>query len=471
MARVARGGIWLAIGGVTARLASFGKLAVLGRLLTPADFGLVAMGFVVMRWVEYVTQTGVKDALIRTRTDIGPYLDTAWTVQLFRSALIAVAVFAGAPVAAWVFATPAVQPIVHAVAVVILLRGLTNPAIVYLPRELDFRREVMWRLSGTLAGLVVAVAVALVWRSVWALVISVGAAQAVETAVSYWIMPYRPHIRLDRGRARELLAFGKWIFFWNFLTLCGSYVDTIVIGRSLGAAELGFYQVASQLAFATIAALGTYSHGVMFPAFSKLQESKDVGRALVRTLTLMSAVALPIACFITVFAGPLVRIVAGPQWMGIVPCVRILAWAGAATALAAAVAPLFQATGSAHVPVWTSVVKLLVLCVLLYPLVVAFGIVGGATAVAVAGGVELICSATLVTRRIGQSVGGLVAAARISAIACLPFAAAWIVVPTSITPMLFLVAALALGAYVTIVARTVWPHVGPGSAPWRSESA
>src|SRR5687768_722315 len=185
--RILRAAFWLFLGNAFARVAGFIKLAVLARLLAPGDFGLMGVALVVLRWVDYFTQTGFRDALIQKPGDVRPYLDTAWTVQVLRGTAVSAVLFAAAPLAAWFFENEQAAPVVRAVSVTIFLAGLINPAVVLFRKNLDFQRDVVWRLGGSVPGLVVGVIAALAWRNVWALVLSVVVAGAAQTALSYWI--------------------------------------------------------------------------------------------------------------------------------------------------------------------------------------------------------------------------------------------------------------------------------------------
>ncbi len=244
--KVVRSTIWLAIGNGSAKIVNLLKIAVLGRLLAPDDFGLMAIAILTLKWLEYFTETGFNKALVQEQGDIGPYLDTAWVVQLARGCLLAVLLFVTAPFAADFFATPHATAVIRACAMVLIIRGFANPAMVYLRRELDFKRIFWWTLSNAVVGLVVAICAARLYPSVWALVASVIAAAVASTVFSYLIVPYmpRPHFRWQHAKA--LIRFGKWIFFLSVIAFFGLYADSAIVGKVLGMTSLGFYQIARQ---------------------------------------------------------------------------------------------------------------------------------------------------------------------------------------------------------------------------------
>ncbi len=184
--------IWLAIGNGSAKIVNLLKIAILGRLLAPDDFGLMAIAILTLKWLEYFTETGFNKVLVQRQGDIASYLDTAWLVQVARGGLLAVLLFVTAPMAAYIFAVPHAAEVIRACSILLIIRGFANPAMVYLRRDLDFKRIFWWTFSNAAVGLIVAVCAALLYPGVWALVASVMAAALASTILSYVIKPYMP---------------------------------------------------------------------------------------------------------------------------------------------------------------------------------------------------------------------------------------------------------------------------------------
>ena len=457
--RVLRSGVWLVAGDAAARAAGMLKVAILGRLLSPSDFGLMGVAVVLLGWLDYFTQTGITAALIQWPGTIGAYLDVAWPIQVLRGVGLAAIIAAVAPLWARFFDAPGAADVIRLAALVPLLRAFVNPAVVYLRKEVDFRREVLWRLSGVTAGLVVAIPAALAWRNVWALVSSVVAAQAVETACSYLIEPYRPRLRPDPAQMRELFRLGRWFFWANVVSFVGLQLDSLGVGKILGATALGFYQMAHQLAFLPASQLGTHVQGVIFPAFSKLAAEVDLRRALFRTLTLVASAVIPVAFFMTLFADPVVVLVLSQKWRPIAPVVKALAWAGAAAALTKVTGPLLQAAGRPELQVRASVQETLVLAVLLYPLTRVFGISGAALAVLIASLWLLAVQGVLVARLFGPIGRDVLRVMKAGLLCSSPFLVAAPLVPLSAPRSLWVLAAASLTAYLGILATVIRSQV------------
>jgi PST family polysaccharide transporter/lipopolysaccharide exporter len=410
--RALRSGIWLVLADGITRIAGALKVVLLARLLAPRDFGLLGVAITVLSGFEYFTQTGFTAALIQRPGEIQSYLNTVWTVQMIRSAALAAAAWAAAPYAGWFFGSADVTPVLRAISLVTLIRGFGNPAVVYLRKELDFRRDLIWRQGGVAVSLALAVALAFVYRNVWALVISVIAGTITETVLSFYVMrSNRPRLQLDWRKVRELSRFGKWIFWSNAITYIGLYADSWVIGRFLGAVDLGYYQMAQQFGSRLTSQIGVHAAGVMLPAFSKLQDRADLRPAFLRSLRLVCIIVLPAGCFLTVFGDAIVQVLLGQRWSAIIPAMRILPWVGALTAIGGITTPLLQAKGRPELPLRALLLKVCVFSALFYPCLRKSGFAGVALAMVISGVANVGYQLLLTMRVVGVSGSDYIRAA------------------------------------------------------------
>ncbi len=461
--KVVRSTIWLAIGNGSAKVVNLLKIAIMGRLLAPDDFGLMAIAILTLKWLEFFTETGFNKALVQQKGNIEFYLDTAWFVQLVRGVLLATLLFVMAPIAASFFAVPHAVSIIRTCSILLIIRSLTNPAMVYLRRELDFKRIFWWTLTNAVVGLVVAICAALWYRSVWALVASVIAAATASTLLSYVIKPYRPRPRFNWQRAKTLMKFGKWIFFLNVVSFVGLYADSAIVGKLLGMANLGFYQMARQFGMTPSHQIALLISGVMFPAFARLQHTDLRRTAFTRTLTMVSVVALPMGCFITAFADPLVLLILGSRWQIIAPALAWLAWAGIGIAFIDVSSALFQACGKPALSVYTTIFQQVLTLSLLHPLILTYGVTGAAAAVAIANAATFVLTLILAHRLIRFSPLELVLTARQTLVACVPFAAVTML-PRQTTSWDYGLALLSVSVSIVVLL----PHLKSLQALWRA---
>jgi lipopolysaccharide exporter len=460
--RVLRGGFWAVGAELATQGAGFLRLVVLARLLAPHDFGLMGIALVLMKWLEYFTETHFSAALVRKPEDIRPYLDTAWTLQVVRGVTLASILALAAPLAAAGLGERAATPIIRGAALVLLFQSFVSPSVLYLRRELDFRRDTLWKLSAVTAGVTTAIVFGFLVRNAWALVLGLVASEGVAAALSYVIQPYRPRFAFDRARARELMQFGKWMFWVRVTTFLCLYLDTLAIARLLGATALGFYQAASQLAVTPATRLVTVVGGVMYPTFARLQEAPGLRRAVVRMLGVVSAVLIPLTCFVIVFATPLVTLILGAQWLVIVGPLQVLACSSAVAPVSATVHTLLQAVGKPELSARISFVRMMLLAVLLYPLVTALGTLGGALAVTFSNVGAAAYSVAMLGRVLPRPGVELLGAFRLAALGSVPLLIAWCFAQPTPSPALFLLAAMTAAASAAIVGTGLKSHLALG---------
>ena len=165
---------------------------VLIRLLAPADFGLVALGSTFALAIDTLSELGVENSLVREPNPTPAMYGTAFTLTLLRGLVTAALVAAAAIPVARFFAEPRLAHVLWAVAVLNIVRAGANIGIVDFRRAMDFRKEFLLQIVPRILSIGVTIAVALVWRSYWALIAGIAAGQVVRTLFSYRMHPWRP---------------------------------------------------------------------------------------------------------------------------------------------------------------------------------------------------------------------------------------------------------------------------------------
>ena len=395
--RVAKAGIWAFLMRTIIRAAQIIRVIILGRLLSPTDFGLMAIAVITLGMLEVFSQTGYRHALVQQEEDIDEDVDTAWSVEILRGTAVAAIVFLGAPLIAGFFDQPDAVPILQVMASVALINGFTNMAIVRWDRELRFDRVFRFQLTQRMTEVLVAIGVALIWPSVWALVIGAVAGSVARVTASFVLEPRRPHFHIIRTQVRKLTRFGKWIYITNVLSYLTAELDDVLVGRMLGAAPLGLYRMAFTISQSVVTEIAQTINQVMFPAFSLIQQSKDRIIAALTTSTHFTAfVAFPMSAVFIVAAEPLTQVLLGSKWLGMVTALQILAATGAVRTISSLATVMFEGAGSPHLSTRYAAIKLTVLVVTIVPLINSYGIEGAATATLLAASSVLIP----VTRRV-----------------------------------------------------------------------
>jgi PST family polysaccharide transporter len=317
---------------------------VLARLLTPDDFGIVALGAALLSILSSFTDMPVSDALIQHREPTPEHFNTAWTISAVRSALVSL-IFAGA---AWplskLYDDPRLVGVILALSLSALLGGLGNPRAIMLTKELVFWQQAMLQVVQKLSGLIVAIALALAYRSYWAILVGTLAGQLSGVIVSYTVMPFRPKLGFKHGR--QLLSFSIWLTLGQVVNTINWRLDQLIIGSMLGKGVLGYYAVGENVATIPTREVTASLASTLFPAFSQFAGQKSrLASAYQSAQTVITALALPVGVGMALIADPLVRLTMGEKWLPSVFIIQALSSVFAFQTFGSLAQPLAMATG------------------------------------------------------------------------------------------------------------------------------
>jgi len=330
--RFIRGSVWMVAMRWAIRLIGILSVAVLARLLTPADFGVVAMALVVASLLDTLAYAGVDLALIRSGSATPDYLNSAWTIQLLQASVVAALLLVLAPVAASYYGEPRVAIVIRWLALKSFIEGFQNIGIVAFQKELDFAKEFRFNVYSRLLNLIFAIVAALIFKNYLALVIGMLSGALISVLLSYVMHPFRPRFSVEK--LRHLWSFSNWLLISRLGTFLGGASDQFIAGGIVGAGSLGNYNVATQLATIPSGELVMPLRRALFPNLSKLQDEPAAFRKLVlQTFSTLAIICLPLCFGLIMTAGEIVSIVLGPRWHTAVDLLKWLALFGAFSSL------------------------------------------------------------------------------------------------------------------------------------------
>lgn len=380
--RALSGSFWM--GGIRwlDRIAAIVSAMVLARLLKPRDFGLVALAMTAISFLNSLTALGLEAAIVqRPDCDRHDY-DVAWTYgRVLRGLFLFAVIYLAAPWLAQFYGELQLTAILRVLAVSELFIGTTNIGVVAFLKELNFRKQFYLQASGGLARLVVVIPLAFLWRNVWALVAGTLAGEAVRLLMSYYLRPFRPRFNFDLKRARSLFAFGGWLFGVQFVKTARGIIDRAILGRLLGATELGYYQIGLRFGQEMPSEIKTVVSKVMFPVYSLMQHDKQrMANSFRQVLSIVLFLGLPICVGLALTADYFVFLVLGAKWESAIPVMQILAVAGSLQILIETGYPLYRGAGIPKLELVVTGVHLIFTIVFIVPLTMHLGPIGTAYA-------------------------------------------------------------------------------------------
>lgn len=305
---------------------------VLARLLTPGDFGLVAMAMAVVAFTQLMGAFGFDSALIQRKDAERRHFDTAWTFNVAFGVLVFIALTALAWPMASFYGDPRLVAILLVLAVGSLVAGFENIGVVAFRKQLDFRSEFRFLMTKRLATFVVTMACAFTFRSYWALVIGIVFGRLLGVLISYRLHPYRP--RLTLSARQELMHFSQWIFVSNLVGFVGGRSTDFILGRTVGPHGLGVYSIAYEIATMPSTELIAPVNRAVYPAYAKLAaEPAQLRERFIQIFGLICLFAFPVSAGLFAAADTFVLTVLGPQWVEAPSLIRVFAFCGLAGAL------------------------------------------------------------------------------------------------------------------------------------------
>jgi O-antigen/teichoic acid export membrane protein len=345
----------------------------------------MGIALLTMSALEVFSQTGFERALVQKKENIKSYLDTAWTVSVIRGILISALLFISAPLIAVFFHSPNVVQIIQVIAISQFFSGLTNVGVVYFQKNLEFKKQFIYQLSGTVADVIVAVSLAFILQNVWAIVYGLLAGTVVRVVMSYIVHPYRPGFNFDLKKAKELFEFGGWIFVSSILVFLLTQGDDALVGKVLGVTALGFYTMAYRFSNLPATEIAHVVSRVTFPAYSKLQnEQQKLKEAYLKVLEAVIFISIPLAGVMFILAPEVTKIFLGEKWIPMVPTMRVLCIFGAVRSIQNTYGALYAGVGKPNLVAKVGGIELAVLIAIIYPLTVRWNIFGTALSTVIA---------------------------------------------------------------------------------------
>jgi lipopolysaccharide exporter len=376
---------------------------ILVRLLLPSDFGLIALASGFINSVDALSAIGVQDALVRAPEPDRDMYDAGFSLSILRGVMTALVVAAIAWPVGDFFADQRLTVVMLALSVGTLLGAFENIGIVDFRRDLVFGKEFNLNFWPRIIGVVVTVSTAAIWHSYWALVTGLLFARMVRLPLTYWMSSYRPHFGLRAWR--KIIGFSLWTWALSMLYQVRERSDSMVIGRLLGATQVGVFSVGAELGSLPTTELVEPLNRVLFSSFASLHNAAEgLESMFLGAVGLGFLLILPAGIGISMVADPMVRLTLGEHWVTAVPVVQIMAVGGTAAIFTLSCGTLLNAVGRPGTVFYLAIVPTLVKVIALLALVPYFGLPGAAVALLLSALVDLVLFLWATLPRIGVSL-------------------------------------------------------------------
>ncbi len=375
-------GNWAFANVLAQKIIMYGSFFILARLLTPEDFGIIALIAIVPTFLDGVTLFSFDTAALQSG-NMGRYLNVIWTLNILRSSLIFICIFTLASWIATFYRIEAFESTVRLGGLAVLIQSFGNIGQTYFFNDMDFKKIFMRDMVTSISYAVFALTIAWFTHSFLALFIAGIMSMFFVTLTSYVLHPYRPRLDFNFKLLGELRSFSQWIYAQSAVEQIGVAVQNSIIGRLTSPASLALFMKAKILSDAPTVPVTNFISKVSFSSYLRIQNAPShLSEGIAKTIDLVASIALPYLILI-LFAGhtPLL-VVLGESWIEMVPMLQILVISASLKALINSLAPpMFNAIGKPKIQFLNSSVQAVTLTVGMLLLVPLFGAIGAAYAV------------------------------------------------------------------------------------------
>lgn len=361
MSTTARAAVWAFASTAGTRVITLVSLAILARLLAPAEFGLLAFALVYITYAETIGDLGTAVALIYWKDRREDAAQVTFVLNVVMGVLWCLLTLALAPFIADFFNNPKAEPIVRALSLTFIIKFLGNTHDALAQKDLRFRARALPELALSVTKAALSIALAALGFGAWSLVWGQLAGITVWTIGAWLIVPWRPRLAFPRGLLAPMLRYGRGIVAVNIIAAVVHHADLAIVGRMLGATALGLYQLAYKIPEATVTVIIWVVSKVLFPSFAKLGEGEELRSAYLHALTYVSLITVPLAAGLFVAAEPLVRVAFGERWLAAAPLLRWLALYAGIRSIGTHAGDILKATGRTGMLAGFGIVKAAIL--------------------------------------------------------------------------------------------------------------
>lgn len=307
-----------------AQLVSFLVSIVLARLLTPEDYGVIALVTVFTSILQVFVDSGLGTALVQKKNADEVDFSSVFYFNVLVCLTLYAGMFVAAPAIAKFYDNPIYIPLVRVLSLTLVISGLKNIQQAYVSRHMIFKRFFFSTLGGTIASAILGIVMAYAGFGVWALAAQYVSNTAIDTLILWVTVPWRPRKKFSWMRLKELLSYG-----WKLLA--SALMDTgytslwnLLIGKVYSAADLSFYDQGSRYPKAIISTISNSIDSVLLPTMSSVQDDRAQIKSMTRRSIMTSVyVMAPLMMGLAGCARPLVSLILTDKWLPCVPFLRI----------------------------------------------------------------------------------------------------------------------------------------------------
>lgn len=343
---IIKGAFWFLIAAILVNVTQFFTKIYLTRLLSPADFGVVAIGITLLSFINIFHDMGLSAALMQRQKDTKESFNAVFSFTLFFGIIFAMVLFTSTQFLANFFNDTRLSTVILLMASTIPFGAIIIPSSVYLSKNfLFFRRFIVETIPPFIAS-IISITLALRGWGYQSIAIGYITGPLSYAALLWCITPWKPRLIFNKTIFKQLLSYGSFVFVANLSALAIAQGDNLIVGKMLTTTALGYYAIAYTLATLPTVNLAHILSKVFLPLFAKVQDQQiTLTKSFLKSMRVMSNIAFPIPAG-TILITPFIFSIIGEKWLPAYNALIILSFLALFKSLS--VIPSFFLQGTGH---------------------------------------------------------------------------------------------------------------------------
>ncbi len=323
--KIKRAGLWQTVQIVVQVIAQFGYTAIMARLLTKSDFGLMAIAASFIGFGILFSEAGMGAALIQRKDTTSNHHNAAFQGSVISGLFVFAIFLATAKPISVFFRQPELLLIIKVIGITVVLNSISNLSISILQKHFKFKQTSIVITITTIVGYGLGVFLAFNNWGVWSLVAATLTESVLSTVVFLYLAPVKLSFKIHSKEWKELFSFGSGVILLKVNNYLGNQGLNLILGRIFLPSQLGVFERSNQIKSLPGGYLGNILDTVMFPAMAEIQDEKErLFHIYQQSLGIANSLLIPLSFYLIFFAKEIVLILLGDKWMDAVLPLQIM---------------------------------------------------------------------------------------------------------------------------------------------------
>ena len=323
--KTVKGTVWSSLDAFLGQGITFLVGLVLARLLSPEEYGLIAIITIFISVFNSIVDSGFSNALIRKQDATEADYNTVFYTNLAISTVLSTALFFGAPLIADFFSRPQLTSLTKAMSSVVIINAFAIVQNIRLTKNIDFKTKTKVSLIASLTSGVIGIAMAFGGFGVWSLVAQQISKQLLNSVFLWFFIRWMPKLLFSRKSFKEMFDFGWKLLVSGLINTIWTEIYQVIIGKFYQPQTLGQYTRAQQFSSIFSSNLTSIIQRVSYPVFSQLQDDKErLKSGYKRIIKITMLVSFVLMLGLAAIAKPMILVLIGDKWLPAVPFLQIL---------------------------------------------------------------------------------------------------------------------------------------------------